>query len=190
MPLNTGLTIDPTTQSYVTEIAPIRRATSLGETFERNGAAPSAITIVSGTQTFTAIQLTAGTVVSKITFQSNTTALATGTHQFFSLYSAALAKLGVTSDDLAVAWAASTEKTLSLATPYTVLADGIFYIGCMVAASTPPTINGLSGPVTFYGTAPAVSFIDSTNTGLTIPSGSPATAVNSAGAAPLWGWVS
>lgn len=190
MPLLTGLDIDPATESFLTEDAPIRRTTSLGETFARNGAAPSAITIATAVATYTAIQLTAGTVVSKITFQSNTTALATGTHQYFGLYSAALKLLGVTSDDTSTAWAASTEKTLTLATPYTVTADGLFYLQCMVAATTPPTLNGLAGPVSFYGLAPSVAFIDNTNTGLTTPALAPATATNSAGIQPLFGWVS
>ena len=83
----------------------------------------------------------------------------------------------MTIDATTAAWSANTVKTLALATPYTVTADGYFYIGIMIAAATVPTLNGptlLS--VSIGGIAPIVNGNDATNTGLTTPATAPATA--------------
>lgn len=61
-------------------------------------------------------------------------------------------------------------------TPYTVPTSGFYYIGIMVAATTPPQVLGqsfLSGQLN--GLAPILCGVDNTNTGLTVPSGAPAT---------------
>lgn len=192
MALLSGLDIDPATQSALTEVAAqgLRRTNALGETFTRLDLGVDAVTPISASAQFTAIELTAGTVVSKITFASNSTAATTPTHQWFSLYDSNLNLLGVTADDGATAWAANAEKTLTLASPYTVKADAAFYVGVAIVAATPPTLCGVSGPAFIYGAAPSVAFIDSTHNALAAPATAPAVATNSAGANPLWAYVS
>lgn len=129
-----------------------------------------------------------GDVISQITFVAGGTALVTGSNQWFSLYSNALAKLGVTSDDTSTAWAAQAAKTLTLASPYTVLADGYVYAGVTVVASTPPTLRCQAGSAFLTGIAPIKS--GTSNTGLTNPASAPATATLSANANVPLCWFS
>jgi hypothetical protein len=86
------------------------------------------------------------------------------THQWFALATSGLVQVATTADDTSTAWAASSEKSLAIATiasgasaTYTVPSDGLYYIGCMVAGSTCPTLynNNPSG-TTLPGLAPAL----------------------------------
>jgi hypothetical protein len=190
--LFTGLNIDPSTLRSLTNYlgTPWRRAGANGETLSRTDITPAAITIVSGQQSFSGIYLPTGTVVTNITFTSNSTAAVTPTAQWASLYDANLNLLRTSADQTNGAWAANAEKVFVLSSTYTVLADAIFYLGVTVAAATPPTMSGLSGDVTLFGRAPAVAFTDSGHTGLTTPATAPAVATNSAGANLLYAYTS
>lgn len=162
-----------------------RPAAALAEAFTREEVNVSTqALLVSGRLSFTAIPLKAGTLVSAITFISGTTALATGSNQWFALYSPALAKLGVTSDDGATAWAASALKTLSLASAYRIPTDGIYYLGVCVVATTLPTFTGKGSVVGASGLSPNLAF--AAQSGLSTPATAPATAtvVASAGNRP------
>lgn len=131
------------------------------------------------------VYLEAGTVVSNITFMSGTTAGATLTHTWFSLYSSALAKLAVTADDTSAAWAAVTAKTLALTAPYTVPTSGNYYLGVTCVGTTMPTFTGSSGVALAAGTlAPILS--GWSTTGLTDPASAPSTA---AALAAISGWA-
>lgn len=96
--------------------------------------------------TSTAIYLTAGDVVTNLTFMSATTAASVPTNWWFALYSTAAtpALLAQTADQTTGAWAANTPKTVALASPYTVLTTGVYYASVMVKATTPPTLAGVT----------------------------------------------
>jgi hypothetical protein len=109
--------------------------------------------------------------VSSVTFVSGTTAMATGTHQWFCLTDRTSPNpviLAVTADDGATAWAADTAKTLSFAAPYTPLSDLPVFVGIMVAATTVPSLAGVNNAL---GTVAATGFAMSgaSTTGLTSP---------------------
>jgi len=150
-------------------------ASALSETYPRGGAVTSAVAAAtSGRLMLYAIPLTAGQVVSTITFVSQSTALSGGTNQWFALYSAARAKLAVTGDDGATAWAATTPKSLTLTSAYTVPTTGLYYVGICVVASTPPTLSGVANGSWMTGLAPITA--GGSTTGLTNPASAPSTA--------------
>lgn len=97
-----------------------------------------------GVMLSTAMFLRKGDVVTNLTFRSGATAGATLTHWWFALYSSAAtpALLAQSADQVAAAWAALTAKTLALASPVTITADGYYWAACMVAATTPPSLVG------------------------------------------------
>lgn len=102
------------------------------------------VALATGVMTSVPIPLRAGDVITNISFRSGATALATGSNWWFALYSAAAipALLAQTADQTSGAWAANTTQTKALTTPQTITADGIYYVGIMVAASTVPTLLG------------------------------------------------
>lgn len=90
------------------------------------------------------IYLTAGDVVTNISFRSGATAADTPTNWWFALYSNAAtpALLAQTADQTTTAWAANTTMTKALATPKTITESGIYYVGIMVKATAVPTLLG------------------------------------------------
>jgi hypothetical protein len=92
----------------------------------------------------TALYLQAGDLVTNLTFKSGATAAGTPTNWWFALYddSNTPVLLAQTADQLTAAWAASTAKTLALATPYAVPRSGIYQAAVMVKATTPPSLLG------------------------------------------------
>jgi hypothetical protein len=150
---------------------------SLGQTLPRNTPlANIASSLTTARATYVGIYVQAGQTVTTITFYSATTALGTGTNQFFSLYNAAFGKLAVTNDDTSTAWAANSAKTLTLASPYVVPTSGWYYFGCNVVATTVPTLAGISTLAAINALAPRVSFVDSTSV-ISNPASAPATAI-------------
>lgn len=128
----------------------------------------------SGTLELVALNLVAGDVVTSLTFVSGATAGATLTNCWFSLYSAALSRLGVTADDTASSWAATTARTLALASAYVVPASGLYYAGKTIVGGTVPSFVGAAGFTVTAGMAPILS--GTSNTSLTTPGTAPATA--------------
>lgn len=126
------------------------------------GASVSALT--SGRVYLVPILLEQGEVVSNITFISGTTAAGTPTNQWFALCDSGCVVLAVSADDTTTAWGSSTAKTLAMGSAYTVTASGTFYLACLVAAATPPTLRGSSTS----GVLPTYPAING-NTGLTSP---------------------
>ena len=146
------------------------------ETFPRVGSQMGNTSILaSGRLHLVGIFLPAGLVVTNIAFWSATTALSSGTNQWFSLWDAAIAKLAVTSDDTSTAWPANTEKSLALTSPYTVPSSGRYYLGLTVVATTPPTM-ATSGSINAIA-AKAPNIGGASTTGLTDPASAPSTAV-------------
>ncbi len=93
------------------------------------------------------IYLAAGDVITNISFRSGATAADTPTNWWFALYSNAStpALLAQTADQTTGAWAANTTKTVALASAQTITASGIYWVGIMVKATTPPTLLGCVG---------------------------------------------
>lgn len=87
--------------------------------------------------------LRAGVSYNGIAFMTGTTALATGTRQWFTLVRLSdRAHLRSTVDDTSTAWAANTRKRLALSSPLIVDVDTPVYVGIMVAATTVPSLMG------------------------------------------------
>lgn len=93
-----------------------------------------------------AVPLQPGDVVTNITFVSGATPAGTPTNWWFALYSSAStpALLAQSADQTSTAWAASTVKTLALATAQTITTAGVYYAAIMVKATTPPTLIGVN----------------------------------------------
>lgn len=90
------------------------------------------------------IFLRGGDVITNISARSGATAANTPTNYWFALYSAAAtpALLAQTADQTSTAWALNTTKTLALATPQTITADGIYWVAIMVKATAAPSLLG------------------------------------------------
>lgn len=162
-----------------------RRPNALGETMNRRFAS-TALQPITAQPVHTAIFLTAGTVVTSLTFCSNTTAGATLTHQIAGLSSSAFVPLVQSADATSAAWAASSEKTFTMSAPYTVLTDGLYYASLCVAASTVPTICGVAANAVLVNQAPALSFTDTSST---VTGTFPNPAIQSAGFGSLYAYV-
>lgn len=151
---------------------------ALAQSVPRNTSMSNASILSSGRESMSAVWLNAGQVITNITFVSSTTALVTGANQWFSLRDANRVLLKVTADNTTTAWGALTARTLALAGgTYTVLTSGVYYLGIMVNAATPPTLVCAQGTNvnTVYNLAPVLAGSDGTNLGLTTPATAPAT---------------
>ena len=102
--------------------------------------AASSALLTSGRLYLAGIYIPAGTTITNISFCSRTTALATGSNQWFVLCDSSRTALRFTVDDTSTAWAANTVKTLALTSTYTVTTSGFYYLGIMVGATTVPSL--------------------------------------------------
>jgi hypothetical protein len=118
----------------------IRPAGALFETMPRYLVENNAGLLSSQRVSMVAIDIPSNVTVTSITFVSGTTALGTGTHQYFGLYDNNLNLLRATNDDTSTAWAASTAKTLNLTSTFTTTYNGVHYLAILVVATTVPTI--------------------------------------------------
>lgn len=90
------------------------------------------------------VKLSAGDVITNISFVSGATAAGTPTNWWFALYSSAAtpALLAQTADQLTGAWAAFTVQTKALSAAQTITTSGIYWAAIMVKATTVPTLLG------------------------------------------------
>ena len=154
---------------------PLSPSGAVAERFPRQYLALSSqAALASGRLSLFAIELLAGQVVSTITFFAAGAAASAPTNQWFSLWDASRNLLGVTNDDTTTAWGIPTSKTLTLASSYTVPTSGLYYLGIVVVASTPPNLMGAAGSPALGGIAPILS--GTSTTGLTTPASAPASA--------------
>lgn len=116
-------------------------------TFRESTMGPLDITVdaaalSTGVMHATAVVLQPGDVVTNITVKSGATAAAVPTNYWFALYSSAAtpALLAQTADQTTTAWGANTVKTLALTAAQTITSAGVYYVGIMVTATTPPSI--------------------------------------------------
>lgn len=155
---------------------------ALAETFSRRFVVTNSAILSSGRLSMVAVALPQGTTVSSITFLSSTTALNTGTNQWFALYNSDRTLIGQTADDTSTAWASSSLKTLSFASPVTTTRSGLHYLGIMVAASTPPSLAA-GTPSVLTNTFPPILF-GYADTGLTDTAPATAAALAAQGTLP------
>lgn len=140
-------------------------AGSIAEVFPRMVGASSSGSLTSQTLRMVAITLPSGVTVTSISVLSGSTALVSGTNQLFGLYDDSLGSSTATPrallrgsvDDGATAWAANTVKTLNLTSTYLTTRAGLFYIGILVNAVTPPTLFALGGTGTSNSLAPILA---------------------------------
>lgn len=130
--------------------------------------------LTSGTLRLVGIALPSGLLVSTITFLSGTTAAVLPTNQWFVLLDGSRLMLGVTGDDTTTAWGANATKTLTLAAAHRTTYAGLHYVGLMVAATTVPTLIGVSSTSVVTALVPMVA--GQADTGMTTPPAAPFTA--------------
>lgn len=148
-----------------------RRAATLNNAISLNG---------SGQLQLVGIDLISGEVVTDITFFAGGTAMAGGSHMWFSLVDISRNVLAKTADDTSATWAASTSsapngKTLPLSSPFTATYTGLHYVGIVVVATTLPTLLGSSDTNAHAAMIPPI-ITGASTTGLTDPASLGATA--------------
>lgn len=131
--------------------------------------------LATGVMTTVALPLQAGDTVTNITVKSGATAAGTPTAYWFALYSPAGALLAQTADQTSTAWAANTVKTLALATAQNVTAAGVYYVGLMVTATTPPTLIGKTVGIAGAAASILSSKVLAQTSGSTLTTTAPAT---------------
>lgn len=165
-----------------------RRTGAFAETIRREDATTNTVQVL-GQLSMASIVLLKGQVVTKIVFLAGSTGLNTPTNQWFALWNSAFGLIGTTSDDTTTAWGASSEKSLNMLANYTVLADGLFYVSCLVAATTANSLVGSAPSAISVALAPALNGRDTTHTGLTNLASCPSTATMTANAIRPYAWV-
>ena len=127
----------------VEEVAWSGTATTCRENFDRAMAFSATVPIgVTQVMSSFGIPLYQGDVITKLAFQTGTTAAGTPTNWWFALYDPFGNLLSQTADQLTTAWAANTAKDLSLLTAQTITLSGLYYAAVMVKATTVPTMTG------------------------------------------------
>lgn len=128
----------------------------------------------SGTLYLVPIWLPKGLLVSNISFVSGGTAATSPTNHWFMLLNSSRVAVARTADATTAAWAANAVKTLAIAqttagsaSSYTTTYAGLYFLGIMIAATTPPNLVGEGSlPASVANTAPAFG---GANTGQTTP---------------------
>ena len=163
---------------------------TLAETMPRETCPEVNSTIgATGTLFLQAIYLKSGQTVSNITIFSATTAAATTTNLFFALYDGNRNLVAQSANQGAYTWAANTQKTLAMTTPYKVPTSGLYYVGLLQVATTIATIKGGTAK-TGGQLAGAVPILHGTSsTGLTTSLPNPAAAIT-VGTATMYAAVS
>jgi hypothetical protein len=103
--------------------------------------------LATGVMTSVPVYLVAGDIITSISVRTGATAGATITNQWFALYSDAAtpALLAQSADGTNGALAANTVITKALAAPQAISRTGLYWVGLMVAAATPPSLIGSIG---------------------------------------------
>lgn len=114
--------------------------TVLGQTVSRL-LATSSRTLGDGVLALSPMALRKGQVITSLRFCTGAGAITESTHWWFALYAPDLALLAQTADQVGADWDAQTIKTLALAAPVTIPADGIYWVGILLAG-TSGTVKG------------------------------------------------
>lgn len=163
---------------------------ALYETFDRDLCDEVNTAVLStGRLSLQAIWLPAGTTINSISFWSATTAAGTPTNQLFGLYDINLNLLRSSANDTTTAWAANSRKTLALTSAFTTTYSGLYYLGCMVTATTVPTLKGNTGKIGGQLTLGLPAMGGTSTSGLTTALPATAAAIGG-GTTSFWGCVS
>ncbi len=121
-----------------------------------------------------AIWLPAGVTISNIILWSATTAAGTPTHSMAGLYDNARNLLATSADQTTTAWAANSQATYAMTTPYKTKYAGLYYIGFFMTATTIITMKGTTARTAnqLAGAAPILA--GASTTGLTTALPNPA----------------
>jgi hypothetical protein len=108
------------------------------------GSAP----LVTQVMTTVPLFLTAGDVITNLTFHSGQTAAGTPTNYWAALYDAQAtpALLAQSADQTTAAWAAFTAKAFALSAPQTINKTGVYWAALMVKATAVPSLLGCLVP--------------------------------------------
>ena len=150
------------------------------ETYSRAGTTTTnGSPLSTGRLTLVAIHLPASTVVTSITFVSQTTAASVPLNQWFALYDSSRALLRQTTDDTTTAWGSTTAKTLNLTSTFTTTYSGLHYLGICVVATTPPTLVSAGVNTTVNNLPPITTGSSTSSLTDTAPATAAALTVNS-----------
>ncbi len=110
--------------------------------------------LTSGRSNFATCEITAGVVVSSITFYAATTPFTPGTNQHYGLWDSSRLRLAFTADDGVTAWSANTAKKLFVSRSVT---DGVATSGLatITSATAAFTASDVGKNVTFMGAGAA-----------------------------------
>lgn len=159
---------------------PLRPSGVHFETVPRASMTGGSAALTSGALMMVAIELPGNFPVSNIGFASTSSGGATSpTHWWFGLFDSNLNGLAFSADQTTAAWGAGGYKSLAIASAwngssyaaassYTTPSHGTYYLGVMMAASTPVTIMGANlGSNTMASQSPVLE--GTSTTGLTTP---------------------
>lgn len=132
-----------------------------------------------GTLAMMAIKLRAGDLVSTIDLWSATTAAGTPTNYNVGLYDVNRNLLAQGTNKTTEAWAANSQKSFAMTTPYRVTVTGTYYIGYYMTATTVATLKGGTARTGGQLNAAAPSIYGTSSTGLTTALPNPAAAITS-----------
>lgn len=123
----------------------LRRTGALGETYPRKLSEQTAniAALVSGQVLMQGIGLQGNVALNHVTFKAGSTGATAPTHQFVFITDPTFNVLALGVDLTNTAWLAQTEQQFALAAPFAPAADGLFYVGLVIAATGVPTLDGL-----------------------------------------------
>lgn len=147
-------------------------ANVIAQTMPRNVGMADLTVLATGRLILAQVRLQKGQIIRRIGFCSGATPANTPTNQWFALYDSAGVLLAVTSDDTTTAWGANAFKVLAFSANEVIQTSGIYYVGVMVTATTPPTLRGAASLDDILGLSPIMAFADPA-TGLTNPASAP-----------------
>jgi hypothetical protein len=135
---------------------------AFAESFPRTASAAST-TITSGTLWLAPIALPANVAIGHLAFISSSTGAVAPTHWWFGLYDKSRVQLATTSDQGSAAWGSFTLKSLAVATTaggaassFTTTYSGLYYVGMVMAATTPVNLLGVNVSQSIFGTTPPI----------------------------------
>jgi hypothetical protein len=139
---------DAYNNNYLLQGSPAGSSTYI-ENYPRTSITSAACVIgATGIMTSVAVPIQAGELITNITFRSGTTAADTPLNWGVALYSSAStpALLAQSADQTTTAWAASTTKTVALATPQLISTPGVYYAALWMKATAQVTLTGMILP--------------------------------------------
>lgn len=156
-------------------------ATALVSTYNRL-ITPSSATVTaqtSGTLYLYGITLPRGITVSNLTVWAGTVAGALLTHSWMAISTATRLQKAISADNTTATWGASTSRTFAMTTPFVTTSASFYYIWLMIAGTTIPTIEAVTGLLATGSrnvSAALKAGGATSDTGLTTPAGAPSTA--------------